>query len=314
MTIATEMKELTRDIASSHADRMRRISEIKEEANQTRGEAKSLIKSFGASRKETGRQLRRELVQDKAHRKSEAMTIIREAQNILIGFETSRKESSAKLRKDLSRGTAERRSEVRETLEDAQKLVKDYRTSRQKLSSKLREELNESRTKAKSDVEELLGNVQSLMEDFQTSRKEVGSKLRSDLAQNRADRESDVQEMRDSFRRARTDLRADLKEAGAAWQELASTVQTRRARAEVPSEVVVVEEETAETPVAEEESPDLETKLLTAVNEHPEGITLSEVADSFGVALIVLGRASRSLLEKGEIRKEEKIYFPVTSE
>lgn len=313
MTIATEMKELTRDIASSHADRMRRISEIREEANQTRGEAGSLIKSFGASRKETGHQLRRELVQDKAHRKSEAMAIIGEAQNILRGFETSRKESSTKVRKDLSRGTAERRSEVRETLEDAQKLVKGYRTSRQKLSSKLRKELNQSRTKAKSDVEELLGNAQSLVEDFQTSRKEAGSKLRRDLAQNRANRESDVNEMSDSFRRARSDVRADLTEAGAAWQELASTMRTKRARVEMPSKAAVAEEEIAEVPVAEEESPDLETKLLTAVDGHPEGITLSQVADSLGVAPIVLGRASRSLLEKGKIRKEEKIYFPVTS-
>ena len=313
MTIGTEMKELTRDIASSHADRMKRISEIREEANQTRGEAKSLIKSLGASRKETSHQLRRELVQNKAHRKSEAMAIIREAQNILRGFETSRKESSTKLRKDLSRGTVERRSEVRETLEDAQKLVKGYRTSRQKSSSKLRKELNQSRAKAKSDVEEILGNARSLVEGFQTSRQETGSKLRRDLVQNRANRESDVKEMRDSFCRAQSDVRADLKEAGAAWQGLTGTMPAKRARVGVPPKVATAEEVMAEVPVAEEQSPDLETKLLTAVDEHSEGITLSEAAGSLGVAPIVLGRASRSLLEKGKIRKEEKVYFPVTS-
>ena len=58
MPIATEMKELTRDIASSHADRMRRISEIREEANQTRGEAHHLIEGFQASRQELKAELK----------------------------------------------------------------------------------------------------------------------------------------------------------------------------------------------------------------------------------------------------------------
>ena len=52
MGIATEMKELTRNIASSHEDRMRRIGEIREEVNEARGEAQDMIKGFEASRQE----------------------------------------------------------------------------------------------------------------------------------------------------------------------------------------------------------------------------------------------------------------------
>ncbi len=60
--------------------------------------------------------------------------------------------------------------------------------------------------------------------------------------------------------------------------------------------------------------PEYEIKMLAAINEHHEGMTLAGIADSLGVAPIVLGRAVKSLVDKGEIRKEEKLYFPVDAE
>ena len=51
MGIASEMKELTRIIASSHEDRMRRVGEIREETQ-------SLIMGFEASRKELKAELK----------------------------------------------------------------------------------------------------------------------------------------------------------------------------------------------------------------------------------------------------------------
>ena len=51
MGIASEMKELTRDITSSHEDRVKRLGEIRQET-------KSLIKSFEGSRKELKAELK----------------------------------------------------------------------------------------------------------------------------------------------------------------------------------------------------------------------------------------------------------------
>jgi hypothetical protein len=305
MTIATEMKELTRDIASSYAERMRRIGEIREEANLTRGEAEGLIKSFEASRNETGRQLRRELARDKASRESEVTGMLKEAQNILRANQTSRNEASAQLRESLTSGTANRRSEVRKTLQDAQQSIRGFGASLKKAGSELRRNLDESRMSVKSDVSELLGNAQGLIRNFQKSRIERGIKLRKDMARDRSDRESDVRQMQNDIRKARANTQAELKEAAAAWTGL--TKVTPPPKEEVP------EMEEAKVVLPEEQAPNFEVKLLEAVNEHPEGITLSAVADSLGVAPIVLGRASRSLLDKGEIYKEEKTYFPVTS-
>lgn len=58
MGIASEMKELTRNIASSHKDRVKRIDEIRQETSQTREGAKDLIKGFEAARKELKAELK----------------------------------------------------------------------------------------------------------------------------------------------------------------------------------------------------------------------------------------------------------------
>jgi hypothetical protein len=306
MGIAVEMKELTRNIAASHKDRMKSIGEIREEVKGAMVEAQDMIHSFEDSRKETGRQLRRDLAGDKTNRTSKVKGILSEAQNILKNFETSQKEASVQLRKDLSRGTAARQSEVKKTLEGAQKLIRGFGKSRQNISYELRKDLGQSRTKVKSEVGELRGNAQSLIKDFQTSRREAGGQLRESLAQGRANMESDVKQVLSDFNRARGDIRADLKEARETWQGLASNMPAKRGGAKTSTK--------KEAPTAKEGNPDLETKMLAAINEHPEGMTLAGIADSLGVASVVLGRVSKSLIEKGEIRKEEKLYFPAAGE
>jgi len=249
MGIASEMKELTRNIASSHEDRMRRVGEIREEANEAREEAQGLLLGFETLRKETNRQLRQDLARDKTSRKSEVTGMLR-------GFERTRGKEGAQMRKELAQGVAERRSEVNGMRADAQQTIKGFRSHREKM----------------------------------------GTQLRRDLAKDTARRSSEVKEMRSGFRRIQAGVSAELKEAKVLWQGLASTMQSKRGRAETPLRA---------------DAPDLETEMLAAINKHPEGINLAGVADSLGVAPVVLGRTSKSLLEKGEVHKEGKLYFPV---
>jgi len=58
MGIASEMKELTRDITSSRRDRANKLGEIRQETSQTREEAHDLIKGFQASHKELKAELK----------------------------------------------------------------------------------------------------------------------------------------------------------------------------------------------------------------------------------------------------------------
>jgi hypothetical protein len=306
MGIATEMKELTKDIASSREDRMKRIDEIREEASRAREEAKELTKGFQTSRRKTGVRLRNELTQDKTQRKSEAKGILKEAQDILRNFTTSRNEISAQLREELSKGMADRRSEVREILKDAEKSIRGFKASREKMGSEVRKELDQSRSRVKSEVAQLLGNAQTLLKDFGRSHREESNRLKKELAKNRAERESGVKQMQSDFRKVRSNLKGELQEAAGAWRELVRIKAQPKVKVREPGEV-----SEARIPRG---TADLEAKLLATVNEHPEGITLAEVAGSLGVVPIVLGRASKSLLKKGKICKKDKFYFPGTGQ
>lgn len=58
MGIAPGMRELTQDIASSHADRTKTLLGIRGGAKQMRGEARDLVRGFQASRKELKAELK----------------------------------------------------------------------------------------------------------------------------------------------------------------------------------------------------------------------------------------------------------------
>jgi len=288
MGIAVGMKVITQDIVSSHEDRMKRIGEI-------RGEAQSLIMGFEAYRQETSRQLRRDLSRDKVKMGDE----VRAMRN---SFQTSHKEMSLAVHQDLAEHTQSVRGEVAE-------MRQEIGASHQKMSARLRKNLAQGETerkqtsaKIKTDLVQGVtarkSDVKGILNDFQKSHKQMGVQLRKELAAYDRGIESEVAGMRQ-------ETIADMKEARTAWQGLASTMPAKRSGAEIPQK--------AETPAAEE-TIDLETKMLAVVNEHPEGMTLADVADRLGVVPVVLGRAVKSLVDKAEIRKEEKLYFPVSAE
>jgi uncharacterized protein YicC (UPF0701 family) len=297
MGIASSMKELTQDIASSREDRVKMLLEVREEAKHITEDTRNLIKGFETSRGKTAAQLRKDLAGDKASRKSDVRKMLGDAQGLIKGFQASRKKDGAQLRKGLAQGKAERRSEVSAILGDARRAIGSFQSQRKEAGNKLREELAQGRSTRESEVGELL-------KELGKSRQETGKKLRQDLAEGKADRESQVKEMRSEFHKSQVAVRSDINEARAAWQKL-----TRRAVVTAEASKV----EVAEAPPAEKEAPDLEAKLLAAVREHPAGITLAKVAKRLGVTPIILGRASRKLVDEGKIRKEDKAYYPIAS-
>ena len=242
-------------------------------------EANEMLGSFKASHKKMGAQLRRELADDKAKMGAEVKAM-------RSGFQSSHKKMSSALKKDLAEHTQGVRGEVA-------KMRQEIGASHQDMSAKLRRNLARGATALKSEAHVMLNG-------FQRSHKQMGAQLRKDLASYDRGIKNEVSGMRQ-------ETMADMKEARTAWQGLASTTQTKRGMVEILPK--------AEAPLAKEEIPDLEAKLLAAIGEYPAGgITLAELANTLGVAPVVLGRASRKLLEKRKIRKNKKLYFPAASE
>jgi ElaB/YqjD/DUF883 family membrane-anchored ribosome-binding protein len=217
-------------------------------------------------------------VADYDARVAEVKRLKKGANEMLDSFKASQGKMGAQLRKDLAQDKAEMEAEVKA-------MQKGFQASHKKMGAKLEKELIQGVTALRSDVK-------GMLKDFGSSHKQMGAQLRKELADYNRGIESEVAGMRQ-------ETKTDLKRARTTWQGLAHTMEAKRAGVKVPPKVEV---------------PDLEAKLLAAVNKHPKGVSLAEVAQSLDVVPVVLGRASSSLLKKGLIRKKEKLYFPVAGE
>lgn len=251
-----------------------RVAEVK----GLKKEANEMLGSFKVSRKKMGAQLRRELADNKAKMgtESEAMQ---------SGFQGSRKEMSLVLKKDLAEHTQAVKAEVT-------RLCQEMGASHQDMSAKLRKNLAQGAAARKSEARVMLN-------DFWKEHHQIGAQIRKELADYDRGIKNEVAGMRQ-------ETKADLREARIAWQEL-----TRGVKKATPE---AVEAEVAKAAPVEEETPGLEAKLLAAIIEHPQGITLTDVAESMGVAPVVFGRSARKLLNEGRVRKEDKTYFPAPAE
>ena len=320
MAIAPSMRVLVQDIASSREDRAKAVKTMQQESRQLAGESRARMNAFRAARKLASGELRGDLARSETDRSAEVAKIRREfadsrketartlgkdlavgragrdsaVDGMLTGFRKSRKETARTLGKDLATGRVERDSAVAG-------MLTGFRKSREETAKTLRKDLAIGRAERDSAVAGMLTG-------FRKSGEETAKTLGKDLARGRAERHSAVDEMRADSRGTRAAVIGDIHEARAAWQKpirisKKATVEMAPGKAEGKAK---------EAPLAEEDSRDLEAKLLAAVNAHPEGITLTEVAESMGVAPIVFGRVSRKLLNEARIRKDDKLYFPVT--
>ena len=219
-----------------------------------------------------------------------------EVKEMLGSFDASHKKMGTQLRGDLAQDKAKVKSKVKTMRNGFQTEHKEMRSVLRKDLAGHTETIRGETAKLKRSLAQGVATRKSdgkgMLSDFQKSRKQAGTQLRRALADYDRGMKSEVAGKRQ-------ETKADLKEARTTWQGMAHTMEAKSVGVRVAPEVGF---------------PNLEAKLLAAINEHPGGVTLAEVAQSLGVVPIVLGRASRSLLAKGKIRKEDKFYFPVASE
>ncbi len=232
-------------------------------------------------------------------------TLRQEAVDMVQDFHDSRRKSGEQLRKGLAQGSKLLVQNEKKRKQEVEKMLDAFQSSREETGAELRKDLAEGKAKIELEVKEALADAKTLINGYQSSRQTMGAELKNDLGKDRDERKADVEGMRDGFRKAQTEVQADLKIASDAWKEMGSATRTKR----VTSKAMPQTE--AKTPA--EIAPDLKEKLLSIVNKHVGGIALSEAAKTLGLATIALGKAAKVLLEQGKVRKEEKIYFPVTT-
>jgi hypothetical protein len=206
-------------------------------------------------------------------------------------FHDSRRKNGEQLRKELAQNE-------KKTKQETGKMLRDFKSSREKTGAALKKELVAGQVKMKSEVKETLSEARNLIGEFQSTRQKMSEDLKEELKRSLEERTAVLDTMRDGFRKVQKEVKDDLKGASEAWKEMGHDGHKKTSGIKVARTVAT------ETP------PNLEEKLLSIINQHPAGITLSDVAKELGIVTIVLGKAAKILLEQGKIRKEEKTYLP----
>jgi hypothetical protein len=303
MEIAKGMQDLTQNIRDSSKDRAEDLTQIKGETNTLRQEAVVMVKDFSVTRGETSRQLKKDLEQSTTERRKEVMQSRKNAQKMTRDLRDSRQKSGEQLRKELAQGSKLLVQNEKKRKQEVGKMLDTFQSSRQEINTGLKKDLAEGKAKMQSEVKDTLAAARTLINGFQATRQTMGTELKQDLEKSGDERIAAVEGMRKGFRQVQKEVQADLKGAADAWQELGLAKPKKTSAHKAAPEIQ------AETPV--EITPNLVEKLLSIINQHPEGITLSEVAKELGVVTIVLGKAAKVLLEQGKVRRDEKVYFPV---
>lgn len=293
MALAMGMKSLADDIIASYEERLRSMNKLRGDTQAARGQTRTMVHALATRRAGESTRMKQELGRDRTARASEVRNLTSGTRQMLSGLSRSRKEEETEMRTRMAQEAAARRSAVGGIISATAQAVRDFRASRKKAGDELRAELSAGVSGIKTETATLAKETQSLISEFARSHRQMCASLASGLAQSRSSRRLALNGMRGEFGRARSEVRIDLKAAAAAWE----TVSSPKKSASVPA-------------APEGDIPDLEAKLLAAVAGNPGGISLSAIAESLGVVTVVLGRAARSLLEKGKLRKEDKLYFP----
>jgi len=241
--------------------------------------------------KEETNTLRQERAEALTRLKEETSTLRKEAVDMVHDFHDSRRKSGAQLRKELAQGPKLLVQNEKKRKQEVGKMLEAFQSSRQESGAELRKELADGKAEMKLEVKTLING-------YQSSRQTKGAK-------DRDERKTDVAGMRQGFRQAQAEVQADLKGAADAWKEMGSPIPKKTSGGKSAPKAQV------KMPV--EITPNLEEQLLSIINQHAEGITLSEVAKELGIVTIVLGKAAKVLLEQDKVRKEDKIYFPITT-
>ena len=201
-------------------------------------------------------------------------------------------------------------------------------------TKKLTEDILASYDLRVKEVRKLEKDTQIMLKEFQGEQKEMAAELKKTFKQAEADRLKAEADRMKAFASMKSEILAEqakrnkevadlLQEfsaeggkMSASWQSLNAAMAKRRSgKPTVEAEVKVrsVKEAIKEEKKEDKASPGigLEEKVLGFIKRHPKGVKVSDMEEPLGVIRMRLGVIAKGLLEKGMVRKEENMYFPL---
>ncbi len=300
MAQTSAMQGITREIRQARRLRLQRDAERKVETELLVKEAQDLLRGFADTRRKEGAASRTDLKQGQSGRSAGVKKIVR-------GFRSARQIGTGKAREESARNTAVRKGAVDQLCSGAHRQLQDFSQNRAGTAEKLQQTLAESTRGRRAAVAGIRAEAKALLSRFHNSRETNAHNLKKNLAQARSERSSKLDEMRGKIAANRSKIAADLKDAAIEWRQSACQKKNARKNTATLSRVEVPPPDPA-SEAAKNDAEHLEAKFMDMVVASPGGATLSEVAKELDVLPVVLARTASRLLEKGLVRKENKLY------
>ena len=245
-------------------------------------------------------------------RVKEVRKLEKDTQSMLKGFQGEQKDMAAELKKTFKQAEADRLK---------------AEADRIKAFASMKNEILAEQAKRNKAVTDLLGK-------FSKDHQDVAAELRKTLEQAEADRmkaeadrikasgslKSEILAEQKNRNKAVAGLLQEFSAEGemmsASWKSLNAAMAKRRSgKPTVEAEVMVrsvkeaIKEEKKEDIASTEMG--LEEKVLEFIKGHSKGVKVGEMEEPLGVLRMRLGVVAKGLLEKGMVRKEENMYFPL---
>lgn len=231
----------------------------------------------------------KDIVDDIEHSRTER---IADVGDMIHSFTSERKHNAADMRRTLRKETQDMLRTLRKGRKalgrETQDMLGGFSANRMAMA-------RETTARLKKDVAEIRIDAVNMVHGF---------------ADERVARAIELTHMLDGFKKQRIPFQEDLSEAHGIWQSHMGNEHpyARHGLKTVHKATKATRKESEKPEQAADE--DLKEKVLNVINKSPKGITLTKAGKTIGVEWRTLIRPAKELLEIGDIRKKDTIYFP----
>ncbi|MEI8032335.1 MAG: hypothetical protein WCH05_03180 [Chlorobiaceae bacterium] len=226
-------------------------------------------------------------------------------------------------------------------------MLEKFDTEHTQMSAELRAELGRTRNERFNATHALLKSIQERIAQISSENLDAARKLRKNLNHGEAERmndynvlfsriSSEVAELRQSTASLLDNASKDRAEGARHWKQMQEKIAAIRRGEQVSTpkrvekvvetpevKVPVVAELSKGLPAFQEKTPEaaavtakvsedstLEGKILRYINNHIEGVKVSDMEEPLQESRMKIGFAAKCLLDAGKVSKLENLYYP----
>jgi len=242
----------------------------------------------------------------------EVSNIFNYTNEMLERFGSEHKEMSAELAADLSKTRNERFEYTHALLKSIQGRIAEISNENLNAARQLRTDLNQGEAERLKEYNALFDRISAEVTELRKSTSSLLDNYSADRSKG-AEHWKEMQEKIAAIRAGKEVLAPQNVEKVAVKSEEKVEVKAE-AVVTLPKELPVVQEKTpaiiAETPKVSDES-NLEEKILQYINNHSEGVKVSDMEEPLHETRMKIGFAAKCLLDAGKVTKVENLYYPM---